>query len=135
MKVVGSRVKITCHKYFKEVSGKMHSVCQRNGSWSHYPSCIPNFKYIGCFEDRPDRILYERDIRPPLLTTDLCIRMCIEYDHKYALTEAGYACFCGDTLKNYPQQPENECNMPCQGNQSEMCGGSWRGSLYRHLII
>ncbi|XP_060560581.1 uncharacterized protein LOC132720452 [Ruditapes philippinarum] len=132
MKTVGSRVEITCHKYFQEVSGKTHSVCQSNGSWSYYLSCIPNFKYIGCFEDRPDRILYERVIRPPLLTTDVCIRMCIEYDHEYSLTEAGNECFCGDTLKNYPQQPENECNTPCQGNQSEMCGGLWRGSLYRH---
>ncbi|XP_060590765.1 uncharacterized protein LOC132745800 [Ruditapes philippinarum] len=39
MKAVGSLVVIACDKLFKDISGKTHTVCQSNGSWTHYPNC------------------------------------------------------------------------------------------------
>lgn len=41
-------------------------------------------------------------------------------------------CFCGNTLdlKHYPKKPEKDCHMPCKGNTRQICGGSWRNSIY-----
>ena len=42
----------------------------------------------------------------------------------------GVECFCSNTLREYPMK-EDECNKPCPGNKKQMCGGTWRISVYK----
>ena len=51
-------------------------------------------------------------------------------DYKYFGLQNGDGCYCGnDDSKFVPVAPE-ECNHPCSGNDNEICGASWRLSVY-----
>jgi hypothetical protein len=41
-------------------------------------------------------------------------------------------CRCGNKTGRYGWAEENgrRCNLPCQGNSNEICGGSWANSVY-----
>lgn len=93
---------------------------------------------IGCavdpMTDPKDRILnaqhfwYQTD-----LTVDKCIDMCEDAGFTYAGVEWGQECYCGNTLASSTQfVDDGECNMPCAGDASEMCGDDFRMGIY-HL--
>ena len=42
----------------------------------------------------------------------------------------GDSCFCGNDISKLIPAPASQCNVPCNGNHNEICGGSWRFSLY-----
>jgi hypothetical protein len=44
--------------------------------------------------------------------------------------EYGMECYCGDTLKQTTIATDGRCKMPCAGDSSEICGGSWGVSVY-----
>ncbi|KAJ3314470.1 hypothetical protein HDU76_002415 [Blyttiomyces sp. JEL0837] len=46
--------------------------------------------------------------------------------------EAG-ECWCGSSLNNAMQAPESDCNMQCTANTTEICGSSFRLSIYYFL--
>ncbi|XP_053394990.1 kremen protein 1-like isoform X2 [Mercenaria mercenaria] len=133
MNSVGSRVEYSCNPYFAETVGETNPTCQVNRSWTHYPKCTINFKYLGCYEDRSDRILYGRSMHSSSLTTETCLTFCFESGFKFASTQYGSHCFCGNVLRDYPEKAESECNKPCAGDPTEMCGGTWRGSIYKGI--
>ena len=39
-------------------------------------------------------------------------------------TEYGGQCFCGNQLVGSSKADEAKCNMPCDGNAGQTCGGS-----------
>ena len=43
-------------------------------------------------------------------------------------------CFCGNTYGAYGQAPDSECDANCMGNNLEICGGTWRYSLYSIVL-
>lgn len=50
--------------------------------------------------------------------------------YQYAGTQYSSECWCGNSYGLYGVKPTNECNMPCAGNEGEMCGGANRNSVY-----
>lgn len=57
-------------------------------------------------------------------------------DYGYFGLQNGDGCFCGnDDSKFLPVAPE-ECDHPCSGDSNEICGSSWRLSVYgpNHVI-
>jgi hypothetical protein len=55
---------------------------------------------------------------------------CKGNDYRYAgLTYYG-VCYCGQTV-NGPQVDNAQCNLPCSGNSSEICGGNNYFSIYQ----
>ena len=51
-------------------------------------------------------------------------------DYKYFGLQNGDGCYCGnDDSKFVPVAPD-ECDHPCSGNENEICGSSWRLSVY-----
>ncbi|OWP06175.1 hypothetical protein B2J93_814 [Marssonina coronariae] len=70
------------------------------------PSCteFTPFKYAGCFVDRKQ--------------------------YQYAGLEYGEECFCGASVNNI-QADESDCNQPCTGDSSEICGAFDRISIYQ----
>ncbi|XP_060607807.1 uncharacterized protein LOC132759949, partial [Ruditapes philippinarum] len=87
MKAVGSRVEIACYKLFKDISGKTHAVCQRNGSWTHRPNCTLGYTYMGCYQDTKDRILSEKHFSSRSMTTEMCVMECFDSGFIYAQTQ------------------------------------------------
>ena len=39
-------------------------------------------------------------------------------------------CFCGDSHGKHGASDEEECNLTCDGNPEEFCGGHYRNSVY-----
>ena len=92
---------------------------------------VAGFKYAGCFKDASNRVL-AGEIRPNLgrVTNTLCIDHCRSKGWALAGTEYGGQCYCGNELVGSQLQEESLCNMPCEGDEGETCGGGWSLSVY-----
>lgn len=63
-------------------------------------------------------------------TNSGCIKYCQSKGFKYAGTEYGNECFCGNDISSSTKKPEADCNMACAGNAKEKCGGPGRLTLW-----
>ena len=52
----------------------------------------------------------------------------ISQGFKYAGTQWSKECFCGDEYQNYGEA--DNCDMPCSGDKTEICGGNWAMNIY-----
>jgi hypothetical protein len=59
-----------------------------------------------------------------------CTTACAASNFKYAGTEYGGECYCGNTLDNGHTQEDGGCDMQCNGAAGEWCGGSNRINVY-----
>ncbi|EJU03323.1 WSC-domain-containing protein, partial [Dacryopinax primogenitus] len=57
------------------------------------------------------------------LTANLCANLCSTQGFSLAGLEAGDACFCGDELEGATATDPSNCNIPCAGDDTEICGG------------
>lgn len=96
----------------------------------------PGWGYKGCYTDGGARTLTV-DMATPggggALTVAKCTTACGAANYKYAGVEYSGECFCGNVLSNGGgPAPDGEalCNMVCNGNQTEYCGGPYRLNLY-----
>ena len=69
------------------------------------------------------------------MTVDTCIQHCKNTDPtmRYAGVQYSTECFCGDENSEYDRLGivwDNECDAECGGNDYEICGGTWRLSIY-----
>jgi len=72
----------------------------------------------------------------PSMTVEKCIDACAASTYTSAGLEYGQECWCGNVT--YPvgeSVPSFECNMPCNGNAAENCGGSDRILIYTNLNL
>lgn len=100
------------------------------------PDTVANFNYLGCYSEGTNgRALGDKAPAMPADggTLDLCAQGCQGY--KYFGSEFGGECYCGNTLGAGSALVEgdrtvNGCNMICNGNQSEYCGGGNRLEMY-----
>ena len=59
-----------------------------------------------------------------------CVAGCKSRNFTYAGVQDGGECFCGNSYGKYGEVPQTECNLACQSDDSETCGGQWRNSVY-----
>ena len=111
-------------------SGDSSQICggsEAMSIWTTPPTDL--FGY--CMNDYPNnqRVLDDFSITGlKELTIATCSRICKDYN--YFGLQDGDGCYCGnDDSKFIPVSPD-ECNQPCSGNKNEICGGSWRLSVY-----
>ncbi|XP_078608665.1 uncharacterized protein LOC144880404 [Branchiostoma floridae x Branchiostoma japonicum] len=87
--------------------------------------------YTGCYKDmRPGHAL---NIAGPLhgaLTVEECILACAAFSTSYAGMQNGVECFCGEEYDRHGRAMESECDVPCGGNNDQICGGFYRNSVY-----
>ncbi|CAG2238354.1 unnamed protein product [Mytilus edulis] len=80
---------------------------------------------------------YERLNGGGSMTNDICVtHCCLTLDSAtYSGTEASYVCFCSNVAStdNFVRRDPAgiKCDYPCDGNTTEMCGGSWSLSVYK----
>jgi len=80
-------------------------------------------KYLGCFkDDRWNRDLAAYTEDHPGMTAQACVDSCRKKGFKFAATQYGKHCFCGDSYGKFG--PATNCDMKCAGNPAEICGGS-----------
>jgi hypothetical protein len=94
-------------------------------------AAIAGFEFAGCFSDGRERTL-DGEIRPNLgkITNTACVTYCKSKGWALAGTEYGGQCYCGNELKGATKKDDSACDMPCEGNGSETCGGDWSLSVF-----
>ncbi|KAG8881684.1 hypothetical protein FRB97_009233 [Tulasnella sp. 331] len=65
------------------------------------------------------------------MTNAQCIQTCSGLGYPYAGTEYGNECYCGNTLPaSLLDATTADCNAPCAGATSQICGGTYKLSVY-----
>lgn len=92
------------------------------------------WSYKGCFSDNLNaRALTGvtfANIGHREVTNTKCIAYCESKGFSLAGTEYAGECFCGNELKGSSSIAESKCDMLCEGDSSETCGGSLALSVY-----
>ncbi|KAF2758511.1 heme peroxidase [Pseudovirgaria hyperparasitica] len=114
---------------FKLTSDLPSECCYHHAAPTPTPTFASN--YQGCYIDSVSGRALNGSATNDHLTLTLanCATFCSEYSF-YGL-EYTYQCFCGNTL-NSVLAPEYDCNMPCSGDDKEICGGPDRLSVYQN---
>lgn len=91
------------------------------------------FTEYPCAVDNATRIL--DNIIVSYLTTNTpynCIEHCSSLGYPYVGVEYSDECYCGTNLvsDDIQEAPEGDCDMPCSGDSTQLCGGSWRMQVY-----
>ncbi|XP_077991596.1 lactadherin-like [Glandiceps talaboti] len=69
------------------------------------------------------------------MTIDYCIQLCIDEGRLYAGLKDSTRCNCGINYALYGWLPERECDQPCGGDSSQICGGYDSNSVYETSAI
>ena len=63
------------------------------------------------------------------LTIEMCLYQCRHY--KYAAVQNGNSCQCANEFTRLTAiLADSECNMPCDGDSTQTCGGSLKSNVY-----
>jgi glucuronoarabinoxylan endo-1,4-beta-xylanase len=84
--------------------------------------------YVGCYTDSTTRAL-PTQLASSGATVESCVAAAQAKGLAYASLQYGGECWAGNTL-GYTLVGDGECNMTCTANESEVCGGLWRASVY-----
>ncbi|KAI9812048.1 MAG: hypothetical protein M1827_004941 [Pycnora praestabilis] len=99
-------------------------------------SSLPgSWTYQGCISDNePGRTFPYQLILTDNNTATNCLTQCSNFGFGAAGMEYGEECYCGDVANiaanGATVEPETDCNVPCSGNSSYLCGGGNRLSYY-----
>lgn len=98
---------------------------------SNSTGAVGGFKFAGCFKDSQDRAL-SGEIRANLgaISNERCVSHCKSAGFALAGTEYGGQCYCGNELVGSEKLEDSACDMVCEGDASDKCGGSWALSVY-----
>ncbi|KAH9059871.1 WSC domain-containing protein [Lactarius vividus] len=105
------------------------------------PTLVPTsstgpWNYLGCYNNSNSQRILESPIDSmPGGRFNTSVETCTDECHAQGYVVAGiewaWQCYCGHLL-NYPgmTMPDKDCMLPCSGNQSELCGGPDRMTVY-----
>lgn len=84
--------------------------------------------YIGCFKDTSAFDLDGFLERSQSNTPERCTETCRAKGFAYAAVQYGESCLCGNSYGKYGAA--DNCNYPCTGDSSKICGGYSANSVY-----
>jgi hypothetical protein len=88
----------------------------------------PQFAYRGCYRDNANRDINDFSFEQGNVTNEVCVQTCSSKGMSVAATQYGSFCFCGHTYGTLGAA--DNCNMPCAGNNGEICGGPWANTVF-----
>ncbi len=95
--------------------------------------------YKGCYTDNVNartlsQLLPFQQPNNANLTVQSCISLCYQHGYSIAGLKFQNQCFCDDAIYNggTPAPSQSDCNLPCPGNATEVCGGTNRISIYSY---
>jgi len=65
------------------------------------------------------------------VTSSGCANYCDTQGYTMAGTENGGQCFCDNELHGSMQEPDTDCDSPCEGDATQTCGGPARLSVFK----
>ncbi|KAF2495308.1 WSC-domain-containing protein [Lophium mytilinum] len=115
-------------------SATAHTTLQRRTQTPLPPCSYPftDFVSSGCYVDSvSSRTLpFMAPIEFNNATIEICTAACKGNGYRYAGLEYYGQCFCGSSVIG-TAAPETDCNLPCNGDSGEICGGQDRLSIYQ----
>jgi hypothetical protein len=108
-----------------------------NVTASDSSSSSPGWSHYGCFSDKlgsGNRVLSGitfANIGNHQVTTEKCIAYCDKKGFSMAGTEYGGQCFCGNALVGSTELAEAKCDMPCEGDDTQICGGQLALTVFK----
>ncbi|KAG6000783.1 hypothetical protein E4U21_005017 [Claviceps maximensis] len=92
---------------------------------------VEGFQYAGCFKDNRNRVLTGK-VRPSLgrISNTNCVKYCKGAGFTLAGTEYGGQCYCGNELIGSQKLDDSACHVTCEGDNADICGGSWALSIF-----
>jgi len=94
------------------------------------PAQVGDYEFMGCWQDdTTSRSLQDAVYKEAGMTLEVCAERCAGF--LWFGTEYADECYCGNTLLS-EDAPMEECNMVCDGDDMEPCGGPNRLSLYSY---
>ncbi|KAM3539255.1 hypothetical protein ARSEF1564_007817 [Beauveria bassiana] len=95
---------------------------------------VADYAYSGCYVDNANGLgrafPWPESIEPAKFTPEACIAACKAQGFPIAATEYAHECWCGNVLSRTVKADEKDCNAPCGGDASKICGGGNRLSVY-----
>jgi len=113
----GNRIDI----YNQTVQIPVPTIKQSVGSW----------QYKGCFREGSKRDLRFRIDMAADVSPETCTATCKEHGYGLAGLEYGHECWCDNYMPYGQQVDDSNCNMPCDCNNMDLCGGSLLLALYQ----
>ena len=85
-------------------------------------------KTLGCYS-KPDPLT--QDNTDTFQTSGVCQIKCGNQNHAVMAITGGSTCYCGDVLPPLDKQVDlSKCNEPCQGYDTQLCGGIGYWQVY-----
>lgn len=97
------------------------------GSSVQAPSTAPAGS-LGCYKDESVRDLDGYSMTSGNMTLQTCVSTCAGRGFAFAGAQFGAWCFCGNRFGRYGRA--DRCDMPCNGDRSQICGGGMANSIY-----
>ncbi|KAF2730129.1 WSC-domain-containing protein [Polyplosphaeria fusca] len=99
------------------------------------PPCVypyTDFVYSGCYLDSTSSrsLPFVAEMEFTNATVQQCIAYCKGNNYRYAGLEYYGQCYCGASVSS-GKALEADCNLPCNGDNSQACGGHDRLSVYQ----
>ncbi|KAL2161506.1 hypothetical protein VTH06DRAFT_8068 [Thermothelomyces fergusii] len=114
------------------------------------PPPASGYVYHGCYNETTGlpgtagaRALHDGTnlVRPDTMTVEACLDFCrtgagdarggTTGRFRFAGLEYSRECWCGHTLSSLSVKlPDDECDLPCDGNATQACGGSLKLTVY-----
>ncbi|KAI9148881.1 WSC domain-containing protein [Paramyrothecium foliicola] len=92
---------------------------------------LNGYRSIGCYNEISGRAL-PNSIKTAERTVAACINACAPLGYKYVGLQYGGECWCANEFREGSVPvPIGECNIACNDNKAEYCGGSQRLNVYQ----
>lgn len=93
---------------------------------------VDGYKSIGCYTESTQGRALPNGAQTDKKTVKQCIDACKTTQYTYAGVEYGGECWCGNAFSaGAVPAPIGDCNMLCNDNQTEYCGGGSRLNVYQ----
>ncbi|KAM0328695.1 hypothetical protein ACHAQA_005108 [Verticillium albo-atrum] len=93
---------------------------------------VGGYTSIGCYTEAPDGRALPYFFATEEQTVAMCVDACSVREYEYAGVQYGGECWCGNVITTGAVPTAiGECNMPCNGNGGEYCGGGSRLNVYQ----
>ncbi|KAG8902954.1 hypothetical protein FRC01_009398, partial [Tulasnella sp. 417] len=111
-------------------NGYISSLYGRTSGSSALPA-PSGWTQLGCYMDQSSRTLsLASTTDSAAMTVEKCMAFC-PTTAKYIGLESKTECYCGSTLNVDQKLAATDCLSSCVGDPSEICGGSWRLTLFQ----
>ena len=89
------------------------------------------WKYAGCYRDTDARVINgETFANIGTVSNTKCVAHCKDKGFSLSGTEYAGQCFCGNSVNGAQKIEESACNMKCDADANEVCGGPLALSVY-----